>query len=237
MSSRPSGLVLAGLAAVAALTLSALPAAPVPGPPVRARLSTSATRRLATSDVDDLSVAYCDGSRGAAEVRRCGVPDELRPRVRRPQPDRPRRRRAARRRVRHRRCPPSYDQALRDLEAQLAGFPEDRIDEVMEVESVTAYVQAVETRSAAAAGRGGHDGRRRRHQAGARCGRAAAVDLRAPRRHQPEVRHRGQHPHLDAPTFVDTSTSHALSANAVAAAQAEPDQELAATLPSSQRCG
>ena len=44
-------------------------------------------------------------------------------------------------------------------------------------------------------------------------------------------------PSLDAPNFVDTSTSYALSANAVAAAKAEPDQELAATLPSSQRCG
>ena len=44
-------------------------------------------------------------------------------------------------------------------------------------------------------------------------------------------------PDLGAPTFVDTSTSYALSPNAVDAAKAEPDQAFAATLPSSQRCG
>ena len=91
--------------------------------------------------------------------------------------------------------PPSYDQALRDLETQLAGFPEDRIDEVMEVESVTAVRPGGRDRGRRRpAGRGGHDRRRRRHQAGARRGRPAAVDRRARRRHQPEVRHRGQHP-------------------------------------------
>jgi hypothetical protein len=38
-------------------------------------------------------------------------------------------------------------------------------------------------------------------------------------------------------TDADTDTSFPLSPNAVANAKAQPDQAVAATLPSSQRCG
>ncbi len=41
--------------------------------------------------------------------------------------------------------PPSYSEAVRDLRGQLAGLREDRLDEVVEVESAGPYIQAVET--------------------------------------------------------------------------------------------
>ena len=134
--------------------------------------------------------------------------------------------------------PPSYDQALRDLETNLAGFREDRVDAVMEVESVTAYVQAVETEVGGVllAEEGTTDADDATKQA-----RGADALQQWISEHPADVNPRYgiavSTPSLDAPTFVDTSTSYALSPNAVAAAKAEPDQELAATLPSSQRCG
>ena len=99
MSSRPSGLVLAGLAAVAALTLSACgstsPGTASPGTAVNI-----GDQSLATSDVDDLSVAYCDGLEAQLKSSGAVFPMSYVRGVRRPQPHRPLRRRAARRRVR-----------------------------------------------------------------------------------------------------------------------------------------
>ena len=236
MSSRPSGLVLAGLAAVAALTLSAC-GSTSPGTASPGTAVDIGDQSLATSDVDDLAVAYCDGLEAQLKSSGAVFPmSYVRAYVVRNLTVR-----AAAEQLADEydvTLPPSYDQALRDLEAQLAGFPEDRIDEVMEVESVTAYVQAVETEVGGVllAEEGTTDADDATKQA-----RGADALQQWISEHPADVNPRYgiavSTPSLDAPNFVDTSTSYALSANAVAAAKAEPDQELAATLPSSQRCG
>jgi hypothetical protein len=231
-----SRVVLAGLAAVAALTLSACggtsPGTASPGTAVNIGDQT-----LAASDVDDLSVAYCDGLE--AQLRSSGTVfpmSYVRAYVVRNLTVRS----AAEQLAEEHdiTLPPSYDQALRDLENNLAGFPEDRIDQVMEVESVTPYVQAVETEVGGVllAEEGTTDADEATKQA-----RGADALQQWISEHPADVNPRYgiavSTPSLDAPTFVDTSTSYALSPDAVAAAQAEPDMELAATLPTSQRCG
>ena len=236
MSSRPSGVVLAGLVAFAAFTLSAC-GSTSPGTASPGTAVAIGDQRLATSDVDDLSVAYCDGLEAQLKSSGAVFPmSYVRAYVARNLTVR-----AAAEQLADEydvTLPPSYDQALRDLETQLAGFREDRIDQVMEVESVTAYVQAVETEV------GGillaEEGKTDADDA-AKQARGADALQQWMSEHPADVNPRYgiavSTPSLDAPTFVDTSTSFALSPNAVAAAKAEPDQELAATLPSSQRCG
>jgi len=236
MPSRPPGLVLAGLAAVAALSLSACgstsPGTASPGTAVNV-----GDQRLATSDVDDLSVAYCDGLE--AQLKSAGQVFPMS--FVRAYVVRNLTVRAAAEQLAEEydvTLPPSYDQALRDLETQLAGFPADRVDEVMEVESVGAYVQAVETEVGGAllAEEGATDADDAAKQA-----RGADALQQWMSEHPADINPRYgvavSTPGLDAPNFVDTSTSYALSPNAVAAAQAEPDPETSATLPSSQRCG
>jgi hypothetical protein len=231
MSTRPRGQVLAGVAAVAALTLSGCAGA-TPG--VAADVG---DQTLSTSDIDQLSVAYCDGledqlsSSGAVfpmSYVRAYVVRNLTVR-------------AAAEQLAEKYAvdlPPSYDQALRDLRVQLTGFREDRIDQVLEVESVSAYVQAVETEVGSAllaeAGDTGADD-------ATKLARGADALQQWISEHPADINPRYgitvSDPSLDAPKFVDTGTSYALSPNAVAGAKAEPDQEFAATLPSSQRCG
>ena len=236
MPSRPSGVVLAGLAAVAALSLSACgntsPGTASPGTAVNI-----GDQRLAASDVDDLSVAYCDGLE--AQLKSAGQVFPMS--FVRAYVVRNLTVRAAAEQLAEQydvTLPPSYDQALRDLETQLAGFPEDRVDEVMEVESVSAYVQAVqnEVGGALLAEEGTTDADDAAKQA-----RGADALQQWMSEHPADINPRYgiavSTPSLDAPNLVDTSTSYALSPDAVAAANAEPDPEHAATLPSSQRCG
>jgi hypothetical protein len=135
--------------------------------------------------------------------------------------------------------PASYAQAVRDLRTQLAtGFREDRIDDVVEVESVGAYVQAVELEVGdvllAGEGDAGAD-----DQAKLARGEEALTEWLAehPAEVNPRYGIKVVDTSLNEPTFVDTSTSYALSDDAVKGASAEPDQAWAATLPSSQRCG
>lgn len=234
MSSRPSGQVLAGLAVVAALTLSGCGSDSAARPGVAVDIG---DQTLSTSDVDQLSVAYCDGLEPQLQASGAVFPmSYVRAYVARNLTVR-----AAAEQLAEEydvTLPPSYDQALRDLESQLAGFPEDRIDDVLEVESVTPYVQAVETQVGAAL----------LAEAGTTDADDAAKQARGADALQQWISEHPAHlnprygiavktPSLDAPNFVDTGTSFALSPDAVAAAGAEPDQELAATLPSSQRCG
>ena len=231
-----SRVVLAGLAAVAALTLSACgdtsPGTASPGTAV-----TIGDQALAASEVDDLSVAYCDGLEAQLKSGGAVFPmSYVRAYVVRNLTVQ-----AAAEQLAEEydvTLPPSYDQALRDLETNLAGIREDRVEAVMEVESVTAYVQAVETEVGGLllAEEGTTDADDATKQA-----RGADALQQWISEHPADVNPRYgiavSTPSLDAPTFVDTSTSYALSPDAVAAAQAEPDMELAATLPSSQRCG
>jgi hypothetical protein len=228
--------VLAGLVAVAAFTLSACGSSS-PGTASPGTALSVGDHRLSTSDVDDLTVAYCDGLEAQLKSSGAVFPmSYVRAYVARNLTVR-----AAAEQLADEydvTLPPSYDQALRDLETQLAGFREDRVDQVMEVESVSAYVQAVETEV------GGillaEEGKTDADDA-AKQARGADALQQWMSEHPADVNPRYgiavTTPSLDAPTFVDTSTSFALSPNAVAAAKSEPDQELAATLPSSQRCG
>jgi hypothetical protein len=231
-----SRVVLAGLAAVAALTLSACgstsPGTASPGTAVNIGDQT-----LATSDVDDLSVAYCEGLEAQLKSAGQAFPmSYVRAYVVRNLTVQ-----AAAEQLAEEHdvtLPPSYDQALRDLEANLAGIREDRVDALMEVESVTLYVQAVETEVGGAllAEEGTTDADDATKQARGADALQQWISEN-PADVNPRYGIAVSTPSLEAPTFVDTSTSFALSPNAVAAAKAEPDQELAATLPSSQRCG
>ena len=135
--------------------------------------------------------------------------------------------------------PASYGQAVSDLRKQVAQtFPEDRVDDVVEIESVGAYVQAVEIEVGgillAEDGESGAD-----DQAKQARGQDALTQWMS--EHPAEVNPRYgisvSDTALDAPSFVDTGTSYALTDNAVNGDKAQPDQEYAATLPSSQRCG
>jgi hypothetical protein len=134
--------------------------------------------------------------------------------------------------------PPSYDQAVRDLRTQLAGVREDRLDNVLEVESVGAYVQAVETEVGGLllgqAGTSGAD-----DQAKQARGQDALQQWLSehPADVNPLYGISVADTSLQAPTFVDTSTSYPVSADAINGAKKEPDQAYAATLPETQRCG
>ena len=231
MSTRPPGLVLAGVAALAALTLSGCAGA-TPG--VAADIG---DQTLSTSEVDELSVAYCDGLEDQLESSGSVFPmSYVRAYVVRNLTVR-----AAAEQLAEQYAvdlPPSYDQALRDLRTQLVGFREDRVEQVLEVESVGAYVQAVEVEVGGAllaeAGDTGADDN-------AKLARGADALQQWISEHPADVNPRYgitvSGADLGAPTFVDTGTSYALSPDAVDAAKAEPDQAFAATLPSSQRCG
>jgi hypothetical protein len=135
--------------------------------------------------------------------------------------------------------PESYGEAVSSLRDQVeASFPADRVDDVVAVESVGPYVQAVETEVGgvllAAEGQSDADDAAKQAR-----GQDALTQWMS--EHPAEVNPRYgisvSDAGLDVPTFVDTSTSFALSDNAVKGDQAEPDPAYTATLPSSQRCG
>jgi hypothetical protein len=225
--------VLAGVvAAVAAFALSGCGAAS-PGVAVKVGDQT-----LSTTEVDELTVAYCDGLEPQFEANGAVFPMSfVRGHVVRNLTVR-----AAAEQLAEEYAvdlPPSYAQSLRDLRGQLTGLREDRIDQVVEVESVGAYVQAVEIEVGgillAEAGESGAD-----DQAKLARGQDALEQWMS--EHPADVNPRYGITVSDAnlneaPQLVDTGTSYPLSPDAVDGAKTEPDQAYAATLPSSQRCG
>jgi hypothetical protein len=135
--------------------------------------------------------------------------------------------------------PASYGESVRSLRDQIAAsFPKNRVDDVVEVESVGAYVQAVELEVGgillAAEGKTGADDAAKQAR-----GQDALTQWLS--EHPADVNPRYGiavgNADLQAPQFVDTNTSFALSPNAVKGDATDPDQAYAATLPSSQRCG
>ncbi len=237
MSSRSKGQVLAGVvAAVAALTLSGCGSAS-PGVAVHVGDQT-----LSTSEVDELTVAYCEGltatlqSGGAVfpmSFVRAYVVRNLTVRAAAEQladdysVD----------------LPPSYAEDLRALRAEMEGsFREDRIDQSLEVDSAGAYVNAVEIEVGgillAQAGESGADDEAKRAR-----GQEALLEWMS--EHPAEINPRYgvsvTGTDLGRPQFVDTDTSYPLSPNAVDAAKIGsddgPDPAHTATLPRSQRCG
>jgi hypothetical protein len=232
MSSRSKEQVLAGVVALVAFTLSGCGGA-IPGVAVEV-----GDQSVSTSRVDDLTVAYCEGLEPQLEANGAVFPmSYVRGYVVRNLAVR-----AAAEQLAETydvQLPAGYAQSVRDLRAQLAeGFREDRVDDVVEIESVGAYVQAVQIEVGglllADEGVTGSD-----DQAKLTRGQDAMLEWLG--EHPAEVNPRYGievvDTSLDAPAFVDTSTSYALSENAAKGAQAEPDQAYAATLPSSQRCG
>jgi hypothetical protein len=232
MSRRSKGQVLAGVVALAAFTLSGCGGA-IPGVAVEV-----GDQSVSTSRVDELTVAYCEGLEPQLESRGSVFPmSYVRGYVVRNLAVR-----AAAEQLAEDydvQLPASYAESVRSLREQLAaGFREDRIDDVVEVESVGAYVQAVQLEVGRLLLAGEGDS-------------GAAQDAQLARGQQAMTEWLGEHPaevnprygikvvdvSLDAPAFVDTSTSYALSENATKGAQAEPDQAYAAGLPASQRCG
>jgi peptidyl-prolyl cis-trans isomerase SurA len=223
--------LVAGVAVVAALALSGC-GATNPGVAVRVGDQT-----LSTSEVDEVTVNYCDGLEAQLKSGGAVFPlSYVRAYVVRNLTVR-----AAAEQLADRYSvdlPASYDQAVRDLRQRLAGIREDRIDDVLEVESVGPYVQAVETEVGgvllAEAGQSGADDE-------AKQARGQDALQQWISEHPIDINPRYgisvSDTNLQAPHFVDTGTSFAVSENAVAGAQAEPDQEYAATLPSTQRCG
>jgi hypothetical protein len=225
--------VLAGVvAAVAAFTLSGCGAAS-PGVAVKVGDQT-----LSMTEVDELTVGYCDGLEQQFEASGTVLPMSfVRDHIVRNLTVR-----AAAEQLAEEYSvdlPPTYARSVRDLRGQMAELPEDRIDQVLEVESVGAYVQAVEIEVGdillAQAGESGADDQ-------AKLARGQDALRQWMSEHPADINPRYgiavSDPRLDvAPTLVDTGTSYALSANAVDGAKAEPDQAYAATLPSSQRCG
>lgn len=132
--------------------------------------------------------------------------------------------------------PASYQQALKDLQTQLGTLPAAARPLVIEVESAATYVNAVETAVGAQLLEGAGAGAGSDEAAQQSRGRDA-FDVWL-----------GDHPAQINPRYgiaisnadfrvTDTSTSYALSSDAVAADKGEPDQTYAATLPASQRCG
>ncbi len=195
-------------------------------------------RTLRASEVDQTSVAYCEGLTPQLEANGAVFPmSYVRAYVLRNLTVK-----AAAEQLAEQysvELPPSYGQAVRELRNQIsATFPEDRVDAVVDVESVGAYVQAVETEVGgillADAGDSGADD-------DAKLARGADALKQWMSEHPAQVNPRYgikvADASLEAPSFVDTSTSFALSEDAVKGDQAEPDQAYAATLPSSQRCG
>jgi hypothetical protein len=131
--------------------------------------------------------------------------------------------------------PASYQQSLKDLETNLETLPAAARPLVLEVESAGTYTTAVQTAVGAQllAGAGTTDATEAAQQSRGRD----AFDVWL-----------GDHPVDINPRYgiavsngdfrvTDTSTSYALSPDAVAAGKADPDQEYATLLPVSQRCG
>lgn len=136
--------------------------------------------------------------------------------------------------------PASYADAVRQLRSQLApGVPASKLDLAVRVESISIYVQAVETAVGA--------------KLTAQAGTASDDDAAHLSRGQDALEQwLSEHPAdinprygvsvsttdmTSAPTLVDTGSTYALSEHAVAGAKPTPDQAYAATLPSTQRCG
>jgi hypothetical protein len=223
--------VVAGVVAAAALTLSGCAGAN-PGVAVKVGDQT-----LSTSEVDQVTVNYCDGLEAQLKAGGAVFPlSYVRAYVVRNLTVR-----AAAEQLAHHysvTLPPSYDQAVRDLRGQLAGVREDRIDDVLEVESVGAYVQAVETEVGgvllAQAGEYGADDE-------AKQARGEDALQQWMSEHPADINPRYgiavSDTSLQAPKFVDTGTSYAITPNAVNGDKTDPDQAFAATLPESQRCG
>lgn len=232
MSSRSKGQVLAGVVALAAFVLSGCGGA-LPGVAVEV-----GDKTVSTSTVDDLTVAYCEGLEPQLEASGAVFPmSYVRGYVVRNLAVRAAAEQLAE--TYRIKLPASYAEAVRDLRGQLAaGFREDRVDDVVEVESVGAYVQAVQIEVGevllASEGDSGAD-----DQAKLARGQEALTEWLAehPAEVNPRYGIRVADTSLDAPPFVDTSTSYALSDEAAKGALTEPDQAWAATLPSSQRCG
>jgi peptidyl-prolyl cis-trans isomerase SurA len=234
MSSRSKGPVLAAVVVLAAFTLSGC-AGGGAQPGVAAEVG---DETVSTSRVDDLTVAYCEGLEPQLEANGAVFPmSYVRGYVVRNLTVR-----AAAEQLAEDYgidVPPGYEQSVRSLRDSLAaGFREDRVDDVVEVESVGPYVQGVqmEVGDQLLTSEGNSDASDEEKLA---RGQQAMVEWLA--EHPAEVNPRYGievvDTSLDAPAFVDTSTSFPLSDNAVKGAQAEPDQEHAATLPSTQRCG
>jgi hypothetical protein len=194
---------------------------------------------LSTSKVDEMSVAYCDGLAPQLKANGAVFPmSYVRAYVVRNLTLR-----AAAEQLADAysvQLPASYGQAVRDLRDQVAAsFPAERVDDVVEVESVGAYLQAVELEVGgillADSGESGSDD-------AAKLARGKDALTAWMSEHPAEVNPRygikvSDNDLQAAPQFVDTSTSFALSDDAVKGDLAEPDQEYAATLPSAQRCG
>ena len=231
----PKQAVAAVVAAVLALSLSGCGSA-APGTAVRI-----GDQSISTGDVNKLATGFCDALRPQLQSNGAVYPmGFVRAYVVRNLTVR-----AAAEQLAHQYAvtlPPSYDQAVRDLRAQLNGIPANKLDAAVQVESVRAYVAAVEVEV----------GGRLLDQAGT----TGATDKTKQLRGQDALEQwMSEHPadvnplygikvtgaSLDAPDFVDNGSSYALSANAVAAAKSGsssgPDQAYVATLPSSQRCG
>jgi hypothetical protein len=229
--------VLAGLvAALAAFTLSGCGAAN-PGVAVHVGDET-----LSTTQVDELTVAYCEGItpqlesggavfpmsfvrgyvvrnltvKAAAEQLAADYAVEL---------------------------PSSYEQAVGSLREEIeANFRPDRVEQALEVDSTGPYVEAVELEVGgillAAAGDSDADDEAKQAR-----GKDALEEWLS--EHPADVNPRYglavTDTELGRPTFVDTSTSFAVSPNAVDAAKINsdegPDPAFTATLPRSQRCG
>ena len=234
MSSRSQGPVLAGVVALAAFTLSGCAGAEL-NPGVAVAVGADS---VSTSRIDELTVAYCEGLEPQLEANGAVFPmSYVRGYVVRNLTVR-----AAAEQLAEEydvELPPGYAESVRSLRDQLAaGFREDRVDDVVEVESVGAYVQAVQTeiggRLLASEGDSGASDEEKLAR-----GQQAMVEWLAehPADVNPRYGIKVVDTSLDAPAFVDTSTSFPLSENAAKGAQEEPDQAYAATLPSTQRCG
>jgi hypothetical protein len=228
--------VLAGVvAAVAAFTLSGCGSAS-PGVAVRVGDET-----LSTTRVDELTVAYCEGVTPQLESGGLVFPMSfVRGYVVRNLTVR-----AAAEQLADEYgvdLPPSYEQALSALRGDIeASFREDRVEQALEVDSTGPYVSAVELEVGgillAQAGQSGGDPEKQAR------GQEALEQWMS--EHPADVNPRYgvsvTDANLDRPKFVDTTTSYALTPDAVAAAKINtdegPDTTQTATLPRSQRCG
>jgi peptidyl-prolyl cis-trans isomerase SurA len=139
--------------------------------------------------------------------------------------------------------PSSYEEAVRSLRDDIeANFRPDRVEQALEVDSTGPYVEAVELEVGgillAEAGDSGADDEAKQAR-----GKDALEEWLS--EHPADVNPRYglavTNTDLGRPTFVDTSTSFALSPNAVDAEKINsdegPDQAHTESLPSTQRCG
>ena len=229
--------VLAGVvAAVAAFTLSGCAGAN-PGVAVNVGDQT-----LSTSEVDELTVAYCEGIAPQLESGGAVFPMGF---VRGYVVRNLTLQAAAEQLAEHYsvELPPSYDEAVRTLRTNLeTSFRADRVDQALEVDSAGLYVDAVELAVGELlleqAGQTGADDEAKRAR-----GKDALQEWLS--EHPADVNPRYgiavTGTDLGPPNFIDTGTSFPLSATAVNAEKAGsddgPDPDYTATLPSSQRCG